>query len=316
MRIANPIFDVIFKYLLEDLDITRLLLSKIIGEEIIDITVQPQEHLVRSNQFDLIILRLDFKAIIKHKDGTLRKVLIELQKGKKPNDLLRFRRYLGDNYRKEDILLENGIEKKVSLPITTIYFLGFTLAHVNTAIMKVNRDYLDMITDKKIEAKEEFIEKLTHDSFVIQIPRLEKDDRTELERVLKIFNQSYMANDDNRILEISQQELEEDDLLKRMAVRLRNAAAEEDVLLKMEIEEEVESKFEEHIREKQDLIEQLKGIEGEKQGLIEEKQGLIEEKQGLIEEKQGLIEEKQGLIEELSEKDRLIEELKKQLGQK
>jgi len=34
MRIANPIYDVVFKYLMEDTKIAKNLLSKIIGEEI------------------------------------------------------------------------------------------------------------------------------------------------------------------------------------------------------------------------------------------------------------------------------------------
>ena len=43
MIIANPIYDVVFKYLLEDIDIARELLSTILGEEIIGLEVKPQE---------------------------------------------------------------------------------------------------------------------------------------------------------------------------------------------------------------------------------------------------------------------------------
>jgi len=44
MKVANPIYDTVFKYLMEDTEIARRLLSKIIGEEIIKIEVRPQEH--------------------------------------------------------------------------------------------------------------------------------------------------------------------------------------------------------------------------------------------------------------------------------
>ena len=44
MIIANPIYNVVFKYLLEDLEIARLFLSRIIGEEIVEVRLQPQEH--------------------------------------------------------------------------------------------------------------------------------------------------------------------------------------------------------------------------------------------------------------------------------
>ena len=51
MLLANPIYDVVYKYLMEDTEIARRLLSKITGEEIIEISVQPQEYACRSDKF-------------------------------------------------------------------------------------------------------------------------------------------------------------------------------------------------------------------------------------------------------------------------
>ena len=238
MLLANPIYDVVFKYLMEDTEIARRLLSTIIGEEILEISVQPQEFAGRSDKFEIIILRLDFKAIIKTKDGNQKKVLIELQKGKNSADIMRFRKYLGDNYRKEDVSEKN---KKEVLPIITIYFLGFRLTNIITPIIKVNREYIDLITNKKIDTKEEFIEKLTHDSYVIQIPRLKKKMQNEIERVLKVFNQSYVTAGNRKTLEFQEKDFENDDLLQLIAKRLRKAATEEELLRKIEIEEEVEN---------------------------------------------------------------------------
>jgi hypothetical protein len=44
MKIANPIYDAVFKYLLEDKRVAKLLLSTILDEEILDINIQPTEH--------------------------------------------------------------------------------------------------------------------------------------------------------------------------------------------------------------------------------------------------------------------------------
>ena len=220
----------------------------------LSISVEPQEYAGRSDKFEVIILRLDFKATIKTKDGKRKKVLIELQKGKNSADIMRFRKYLGDNYRKEDTS-QTDKKKKTTLPIITIYFLGFRLVNIVTSIMKVNREYIDLITDKNIEAKEEFVEKLTHDSYIIQIPRLKKKVRNEIERVLKVFNQSYVTDGDKKTLEFSEKDFENDDLLQLIASRLRKTATEETLLRKIEIEEEVENTIEQHIREKQELAE-------------------------------------------------------------
>jgi hypothetical protein len=105
---------------------------------------------------------LDFKAIIKKKDGSFFKVLIELQKSKQVFDVMRFRHYLGDNYRKEDQMMEN--DGKVvfrTLPIITIYFLGFLLNNVPSGVIKVKREYVDAVTEEILGVKDDFVELLS-----------------------------------------------------------------------------------------------------------------------------------------------------------
>ena len=277
LRIGNPIYDVFFKYLLEDTEIARRLLSTIIGEEIIELVMLPQEHLTRSERFELTILRLDFTAIVKTQNGENKKLLIELQKSKKPGDILRFRKYLGGNYQKENTVKINKKQKNISLPILTIYFLGFKLKSIKTPVIKVNREYIDLISSKKIDAKEEFIEKLTHNSFVIQIRRMENPARTELERVLQIFNQSFIAYDTDKILEIKEKELKENELLNMMALRLRNAASNENIWNNLELIEEVENVIDHHIRLKQIAREEAE-IAMEKAEVAKEKAEVAKEK--------------------------------------
>lgn len=83
MLIANPIYDVVFKYLLEDVEIARELLSAILGETVQNLEVKPQETATETAS-GIHILRFDFKATIKTQEGKQRQVLIELQKAKKP----------------------------------------------------------------------------------------------------------------------------------------------------------------------------------------------------------------------------------------
>lgn len=62
---------------------------------------------------------------------------------------MRFRLYLGDNYRKEDaILIEHGVSEKLPLPIVTIYFLGFPLNSIQSGVVKINREYRDVVTQE------------------------------------------------------------------------------------------------------------------------------------------------------------------------
>lgn len=310
MLIANPIYDAVFKYLMEDTEIARRFISFLIGEEIVEIELKPQEHFSKSELFMLVVLRLDFKATIKTKDGQHKKVLIELQKGKHLQDIMRFRKYLAMNYRSEDLVrnVKGKLEEAV-LPIITIYFLGFKLKKVPTAVLKVNRVYTDLIEQKEIQTKETFIEQLTHDCYVIQIPRLQTEERTTIEHLLKIFNQSYRYYEDERVLVLNEEEVKDNELLEMMANRLRRAATDEELLRKMEIVEEVENAFARQIRKTEDLKEQVE----EQESILADQQSKLSEQQSKLSEQQSKLSEQQS---KLSEQEELIEELKRKLTEK
>ena len=84
MIIANPIYDVVFKYLLDDIEIARELLSAILGVTIKSLQMKPQETIVLDSvSKEIKIYHLDFKAVIEQANGEEKIVLIELQKAKK-----------------------------------------------------------------------------------------------------------------------------------------------------------------------------------------------------------------------------------------
>jgi len=252
--IANPIYDVVFKYLLEDADIARDLLSTILGEEVVHLEFKPQETSTESSE-GIKILRLDFKAIIKKKDGTLFKVLIELQKSKQVFDVMRFRRYLGDNYRKEDQMIEkDGLAVFRPLPIITLYFLGFLLNNVPSGVIKVKRDYVDVVTEEILGVKDDFVELLTHDSYMIQVGRLPKESRGKLDRVMQIFSPMYQNKADKHLIDFQGDIY--DPLVLRMVERLSRAIAGDEYRDKMDIEDEVDRIFERELGKKDIVIAQ------------------------------------------------------------
>jgi len=252
--IANPIYDVVFKYLLEDADIARDLLSTILGEEVVHLEFKPQETSTESSE-GIKILRLDFKAIIKKKDGTLFKVLIELQKSKQVFDVMRFRRYLEDNYRKEDQLVEkDGLAVFRPLPIITIYFLGFLLNNVPSGVIKVKRDYVDVVTEEILGVKDDFVELLTHDSYMIQVGRLPKESRGKLDRVMQIFSPMYQNKADKHLIDFQGDIY--DPLVLRMVERLSRAIASDEYRDKMDVEDEVDRIFERELGKKDIVIAQ------------------------------------------------------------
>ncbi len=237
--IANPLYDVVFKYLLEDTLIAKELLSTIIGVNIVEISIKPQETVVNDETSgEVKIFRLDFKAVIKMADGVHKTVLIELQKAKKSYDISRFRIYLGENYKKQEtITLENGTQEPASLEIVSIYILGFNLDGVEVPVLKVSRTYTDAITNEIVTANNEFITKLTHESYTIQVRRLKKAQRNKLEEVLEIFNQDNVTKNLQNI-EITDES--KNPLVKKIVKRLSKAASNETIKRTMDAEDMIE----------------------------------------------------------------------------
>jgi len=292
MQIANPIYDVVFKYLMDDSKIAKLLLSTIIEEEIAELNFLPQEkvgELKRSNQEDesrppLTVYRLDFSATIKTPQG-LKQIIIEIQKAKFATDIMRFRKYLGEHYQKAHMQVIDGKEIEKALPILSIYFLGHKLEHITAPLIKVKRHYYDLTNKQEIKEKEEFIESLTHDSFIIQIPQLREKYQTEAEQLLSLFDQK-LVTENHHILNIKDEDYPEK--YQPLIRRLLRAMAEPKIRDTMDIEDEVLTELENMDRKvddlRQDLAEKVKTIAENKQ-VIAEKDQLIEQlrkKLGLI----------------------------------
>lgn len=281
MLIANPIYDVVFKSLMEDERTAKFFIGTLLGQSITEVVVKPQELTYINQLAGLAVFRLDFIATIKTDEGEYKKVLVEIQKAKNIIDLRRFRRYLASQYTQEDII--DGV--KTSLPIVTIYLLGFNLPDIETEVLRVNRQYWDVMTNQVIEKKSDFVERLTHDCFVVQFNRIKPKFQTKLEKLLSVFEQNYFLND-NTVKEYKYS-LDDDDLAY-MIQNLHYAGTEPKEREKLETEREawrtVDAMFEEKSK---DLIDQL----AKKEQAINEHQKVMEETQKKLQDQNKLIEE-------------------------
>jgi hypothetical protein len=257
---------------MEDLDIARELLSLILNTEIVSLSVKPQEIAMEysiAEKTAINIYRLDFVAVFQEPDGSTKKALIELQKSKRSTNIMRFRRYLGENYQREDVVIENGIEVKKPLEIITIYLLGFKLDDVPVAIMQVKNCFINAITGERLpyEPRDQFVRLLNHESYTIQIPLLTPNAKNKVELTLDIFNQRYKTVNEH-ILDY--QGLHETPLLNKIMQRLTRAIADEKMRRQMDIEDEIESelqnldsqiqKYKQELQQKDKEIEELKKL--------------------------------------------------------
>ena len=187
MIIANPLYDTAFKSLISDKVVAKAVIGALLETEVLEIDVQPTEYVRSQTDDDKLpqTIRIDFCVKIKNEAREIKKVLIEIQKASGARVVYRFREYLAlAGYRPKPTEDEQ-------LPIITIYFLGFELKNIPTSCLHVSRQYIDMHNKSIINAKEKFIELLTHDSYIIQVPRIKtgKNPTTKLETVLSVFEQ-------------------------------------------------------------------------------------------------------------------------------
>ena len=82
IHVANPIYDSVFKYIMEDERIAKTMLSALLKKEVVHVTVRPHEY-SNTTRDTLSMFRIDFAATVREREGDVEKdrvVLIELQK--------------------------------------------------------------------------------------------------------------------------------------------------------------------------------------------------------------------------------------------
>ncbi len=279
MIIANPIYDTVFKRMMENERVAKFFIGTLLEQQIETIEVKPQEFTYTDELAGLAVFRLDFIATVQTETGEFKKILIEIQKAKNHIDLMRFRHYLGEQYKKEDTIKN----RKTVLPITTIYILGFTLPEIETACLKVERNYKDLVNKRILTKKSDFVESLTHDSFIVQVDRISGDYHTRLDKLLSVFEQNNFADD------------------KRITKEFSHPTDTEDVKILTDILHHSGTNLEERkrIETEQEAWRTVNAVFADKEKELMQK---IDEKDKVIDEKDKMITEMAQQLEELQRK--------------
>ena len=243
MIIANPIYDVIFKRLLENDRVAKFLIGTILDCNVVSLTPTVSEHTKRDKDSGtLTLFRMDFAATIKNVSGEEKRVLIEMQKAKNLADIDRFREYLGTEYIKS------------TLPIISIYILGFNLTVDSVAFGKfpVCRD---LRTGESLNSHDPFVEKLTHTAYFVQTKRIKPSLNTRLDKLLSIFEQANFVSGSETTKDYA---LNVDDPeLKETLDILRYAAADSETRKELDEEEYYQRAMRQMFGEQYDKMEKL-----------------------------------------------------------
>ena len=284
--IPNPIYDVVFRYLMQDDDSAVIILSTLINEKIIKLDFRPVTHAKKkteeenrqqieelknkrlkneknkiladstlaetekakkiseitikdpATEKDIKLVHLDFTAIIELPDGTQEMVMIELQKAENESDVFRFREYIAENLtkkRKVEVLDTETNEKKmieIHYRLIPIFILNFTIEHeIKDLMIRTKQLKTGVFTDKCFDKKNRFIEELSYEIYIAQLPYLHEIDRacyendeykSKLYALLKLFDQQAITHDNDHRLRLARKIFPKS--LDRVLKRLQTAA--------------------------------------------------------------------------------------------
>ncbi len=320
--IPNPIYDVVFRYLMEDEQSAIIVISTLINQKILSLEAQPLTHSekkqmeedengeeveIKKNTFktkdNLLMFHLDFKAVIELENGEREIVMIELQKATTPSDIFRFKRYISRNFQQKqnkeiiDPITKDNKVVEAPIRLIPIFILNFIIEQeINDVLIKTTRVKEGVFRGKNLVENNEFIDNLTYDMYVVQLPNLHKISEEEylndeykrkLYALLKIFDQKSKIKDNDHRVRVMRRFFPS--FMKRLIRRLQAAD-----LNNVDLEEEM-FREDEHIkdlRDKDDTINSLLVKVEKKDEMINQQDEVINQKDEMINQKDEVINQK------------------------
>lgn len=242
--IANPIYDSVFKYLMEDERIAKTLISALLKKEVVEVDMRRNEY-TNGTRDNISMFRIDFGARIKEEDGSTKLVLIELQKTWLETETLRFRQYLGAQYANPENILKDCENDGYGIPMIAVYLLGHKVGDIEEPVLYVKHKALDYDGNHVTKGiPDPFVDSLTHDSIIVQIPRLRGHVNNRLDKVLSVFDQSLKEKGNHQVLSVDEDKFNGDLEMMHILHRLITAASDSKLRQDMNVEDEFFSAIE------------------------------------------------------------------------
>ena len=313
--VANPLYDAVFKYLMEDERIAKIILTALLQKEVIDVKIRRNEY-ANTNRNTISMYRIDFAATILDKNKEKKLILIELQKTWLETETLRFRQYLALQYNNKENMMQES-DGKYAIPTIAVYLLGHRVGEINEPVVYARHHIYDYDgREVKLKVPDPFIESLQHDSIIVQIPLLRGKVNNKLEKVLSVFDQTNAYQDDKRVLKVDESQYAGDDDMEYIVHRLQSAAADPDMRYQMNAEDE----FFKAIEDRDTAIMEQANLLKKREASIQAQKEEIKQKEANIQKQNEEIKQKEANIqkqnEEIKQKDANIQKQNEEIKKK
>ena len=197
-HVVNPIYDTVFKYIMQDEKVAKVLIGNILKTKVVSIQMNNNEYAAMLPDGKKVF-KLDFSATILDKAGKHQLVHIEVQKALEEGEIMRFRHYLGAIYmdatkKYQETITNPKTNEKITvehpLPIHTIYILGHELGSgLSNSVMHGENIFTDQDGNIiQIPENNDYINGLTHTVTFVIAPLTKQNVKTHLDRLLSIFS--------------------------------------------------------------------------------------------------------------------------------
>ena len=235
------------------------------------------------------MFRIDFGAKVRQDDGSVKLVLIELQKTWLETETLRFRQYLGTQYADPANIIKDDNSNGYGLPMIAIYLLGHRVGNIDEPVLYVNHGYHNYDGQEVTKGvPDPFVESLVHDGIIVQIPLLHGRINNRLVKVLSVFDQTNKDSFNRQMLKIDEDVYGGDIEMKHILHRLFTAACDAKLRQDMNVEDE----FFSAIENRDAAIKNRDRRIAEQYAQIEQKDAQLEQKDAQIEQKDAQLEQK------------------------
>lgn len=285
IHIANPIYDSVFKYLMEDERIAKIILSALLKREVVNVKVRRNEY-TNGTRDKVSMFRIDFGAQIRKEDGSLQLILIELQKTWLETETLRFRQYLGAHYANPENILQENNPEGYAIPMVTVYLLGHRVGDIEEPVLYVNhKAFSYQGTEVSKGLPNPFVDSLVHDSIIVQIPLLHGQINNRLDKVLSVFDQHLKEGTNRQVLTLDEDKYLGDNDMTYLIRRLLAAASDTKLRHDMNVEDEFFSAIENRdtaIMARDKKIKEQDTLISEQSNTISEQSNIITEQNDLL----------------------------------
>ena len=242
-QVVNPIYDTVFKYLMQDEKVAKVLIGNILKTKVVSIQMNNNEYSALLPDGKKIF-KLDFSATILDKSGKHQLVHIEVQKALEEGEIMRFRAYLGAIYMDQTKKYQETIKDSKTnteiivehpLPIHSIYILGHELGDgLQKSVMHGENIFKDQEGNIiNIPPDNDYINGLTHTVTFVIAPLTKQNVQTHLDRLLTIFSDTAP---NSQLIELDEYYDDSDDYRTIMRV-LQKASADKQLRGDLDLEQ-------------------------------------------------------------------------------